>query len=111
MNASATPNINYLLRHNLRSCKRGAPMGDRDIHLDGDAKLYLQRVRFVDGDYAPDGTYWGGGYGTAPLWCAFNAANADHAPAQGTRIYVRAWSRAGARNQIHAQYPNVRFYR
>ena len=64
---------------------RGSPMGARDIQ-ESEQPLYVQRVRMVDGDYAPDGTYWGGGRGTAPLWCGFSADGE-------TRIYVRASNR------------------
>ena len=103
-------NINQILRADPRVSRRGAPMGDSDRYS-GSIKLRLQRVRLVDGDYGPDGTYWGGGYGVAPLWCAFNATDATHAFAQGTRIYVRAWSRAGAKAEILKAYVNVRFYR
>ncbi len=63
-----TPNINALLRARMRPCQYGAPMGARnyDDAPEG-SKKYCQRVRFVDGDYAPDGTYWGGGRGVLPL--------------------------------------------
>lgn len=64
---------------------RGAAMGARDVQ-ESEQPLYVQRVRMVDGDYAPDGTYWGGGRGTAPLWCGFSADGE-------TRIYVRASNR------------------
>lgn len=102
-----TPDINAILRKDKRSMTRGAPMGDSNVY-DGSIYLYLQRVRFVDGDYGPDGTYWGGG---TPLWCAFNADNAEHKAGHGTRIYVRAASRDEAKAQVLKGYVNVRFYR
>jgi hypothetical protein len=92
-------------------------MGDSNMY-DGSIYLHLQRVRLVDGDYGPDGTYWG--QGSKPehrLWCAFNPENAEnsagdeYAPAMGTRIYVRAATRADAKAAVKKDYVNVRFYR
>lgn len=90
-----TPDINAILRADPRSGKYGAPMGCSNWD-DSTGPLYLQRVRFVDGDYGADGTYWGGGRGSEPLWCAFNGDDAEHKAGHGTRIYVRAKSRAEA---------------
>lgn len=105
----ATPNINQILRKDPRHTSRGAPLGDTNFHQ-ATSPLYLQRVHFVDGDYAPDGTYWGNN-GT-PLWCAFNGDDdEEYAAAQGTRIYVRAKTRSEAKTSILADYPNVRFFR
>lgn len=104
----ATPNINQVLRKDPRHTSRGAPLGDTNFHL-ATSPLYLQRVRFVDGDYAPDGTYWGNN-GT-PLWCAFNGDDGEDAAGHGSRIYVRAETRDEAKTSILADYPNVRFFR
>lgn len=92
-------NINKLLRDNPRPCRYGAPMGAVSYH-DDDAPLHLQRVQFVDGDYSPDGTYWGGG--GVPLWCAFN---------EGSRVYVRAWTRAEAIAEVLEFAPDATFKR
>lgn len=104
------PNINQILRQpsNSRDCSRGAPLGDSDVY-DGSTKLHLQRVRLVDGDYGPDGTYWGGG--SIPLWCAFNPTNDKCDAAMGTRIYVRARSRSEAKQTVQQQYGNIKFFR
>lgn len=83
-------------------------MGDTNFHLT-QGPLYLQRVRFEDNDYAPDGTYWGNN-GT-PLWCAFNGDDEEYAAGHGTRIYVRAKTRTEARRAVQQQYPYVRFIR
>lgn len=81
------PDINRLLRARPRYSSYGAPMGARNIFDSDDAsKLYCQRVRFVDGDYGADGTYWGGG---SPLYCVFNAELT-------TRCYYRAPSHMAA---------------
>lgn len=95
-----TPDINRILAANPRSCARGAPLGDRNL-TDAHSPLYLQRVRFTDGCYAPDNTYWGM---PADLWCAFNGEDDDFAPAMGTRIYVRAKNRREAALHILADH-------
>jgi hypothetical protein len=101
--------INKILRANPRSCKYGAPMGSRSI-ADSETSLHLQRVHFVDGDYGPDGTYWGSGGG--PLYCAFNGSDCpEYAPAMGSRIYVRARSRDLALAAVLEEYPDVTFKR
>lgn len=104
----ATPNINQILRKDPRHTSRGAPMGDTNFD-EATSPLYLQRVHFVDGDYAPDGTYWGNN-GT-PLWCAFNGDDGENAAGHGSRIYVRAKTRDEAKTNTLADYPNVRFFR
>lgn len=86
--------INALLRARPRPCRYGAPLGARDVDTEPEpVPLYLQRVRFTDGDYGPDGTYWGGGRGTLPLWCAFT-------PSLSVCIYLRAPSRDSAAEEL-----------
>lgn len=103
-----TPNINTILAKNPRPCSRGAPFGDSSF-FNTTSKLYLQRVEFVDRDYAKDGTYWGGG--GKPLWCAFNGDDSEYAAAMGTRVYVRAWDRDAAKKEVLSQYPEAKFVR
>lgn len=98
-----TININQVLRDNPRSSKYGAPLGARSVLGKPEDPLHVQRVRFVDGDYAPDGTYWGGGRGTEPLWCGFSGTE--------NQVYVRARSRAEALAEILAQHPDAKFLR
>jgi len=105
-----TPNINRILRQDMRSMKRGAPMGDSSWH-DGDAPLYLQRVRFIDGDYGPDGTYWGGGREAKAIWCAFSGECSEHLAAQQSRIYVRAMNRKNAAVEVRLQFPTATFHK
>lgn len=92
-----TPNINKLLRASQVSSKFGAPMGQRNCFDNPDEPLYVQRVRFVDGDYAPDGVYWGGG---EPLYCAFSDSN---------RIYIRAANRTEALEKVLEDWPEAKF--
>ena len=88
-----TPNINRLLRARPRPCRYGAPLGASNYDdAPPDARRYCQRVRFVGGDYGPDGTYWGGGIGADALWAVFTAD-------LETLCYYRAWSRAEALQQ------------
>lgn len=103
-----TPDINKILAQDncRRSCKFGAPLGDRNPREDLTSKLYLQRIKFVDGDYGPDGTYWGG---ASPLWCAFNREDGEFATAMGARIYVRAKSRIEAQREVLSMYPDAVF--
>ncbi len=56
------PNINTILRTESVSSARGAPMGATNYFDPEHPVLKLQRVQMVDGDYSPDGTYWGAGY-------------------------------------------------
>lgn len=54
-------NINRFLRQYPRNCSRGAPMGDSG-YVNPDQPhngLLCQRITLVNGDYGPDGTYWG----------------------------------------------------
>lgn len=98
-----TENINQILAKNSVSCSRGAPMGARNFH-NSQTPLNLQRVRMVDGDYSPDGTYWGSSRGSA-IYCAFNGRDCpEFAPAHGSRIFVRAVNRADAMRKIAEQF-------
>jgi len=101
-----TPDINRILEQPQyqRGSRYGSPMGKRDSIGDAPPKLYLQRVRFVDYDYAADGTYWGGGRHTEPLYCAFT-------PDLGTEVYVRARCRAAAKAKVLECCPEVAFVR
>lgn len=92
-------NINQILAGENRPSEYGAPMGDCDNFDPDHPNIYVQRVVMVDGDYGADGTYWGGGPGTDPLYCGFN----EH-----TRVYVRAKDRKAAVELILDEYPEAR---
>jgi hypothetical protein len=94
-----TPNINQTLRAHPRNSAAGAPMGTRERFDDPAQPMYVQRIDMVDGDYAPDGTYWGGPP-SAPLWCAFSADGANC-------IYVRGATRAVAVAALLADFDAV----
>jgi hypothetical protein len=98
----STPDINKLLRANPRSCQYGAPLGAANRYGDADdaretPRLYCQRIRFVDGDYSADGTYWGGG---SRLWCVFNER-------LSVRIFIRAATRKAALDAFLAEYQHL----
>lgn len=99
-------NINEWLKNHPVSCKYGAPLGDEGEpgYPYNPYKFYLQRIRMVDGDYDPAGTYWGGG--VEPLWGYM--AESDPLLIRG---FVRASSRGSAKEQILETYPNATFYR
>jgi len=100
--------INKWLKEHPVSCKYGAPMGDRGEQGDPEYpyKFFLQRIRMVDWDYDPAGTYWGGGQDVEPLWGYMEQYEGD-----GVRGFVRAWDRADAKLAVIAEYKNARFYR
>lgn len=86
------PNINKLLRARPVSARYGAPMGFRNRRdAPPGTRLYCQRVRPVDGDYSADGTYWGFGRGTAPLYAVFSED-------LETLCFYRAWNFMDARH-------------
>ena len=101
-------NINQYLKEHPRFCTYGAPMGDRDWRGDPDGvyKFHLQRLRFVDGDYALDGTYWGA---PANVYCAWD--DDPEGQDEQVRMFVRADSRSEAKRLVLVDYPNARFYR
>lgn len=103
-----TPDINKLLRQDMRNMSRGAPMGDSD-YIDedwgGEKPLHVQRLRLVDGDYGVDGTYWGASEKAGHVYCAFNTN------AMRVRVYVRAFTRGQAMARLHAKYPGLTFHR
>jgi hypothetical protein len=87
--------------------KRGAAFGRTALHSTDGAefkgKLVLRRVR-LNGDYDDNGTYWGGGPGTLPLyWYADEDGTID--------ACVRAIGREDAKRLIRARYPHAKFYR
>lgn len=100
------PNINQILKDKPVDSQYGAPSGKSDRYNGQMSRgsvqpsaqpLYVQKIRFVDGDYAPDGTYWGG---RSSLYCAFN---------DDSEIYVRAKNRKEAIERVREKYPNATF--
>ena len=99
--------INAKLKADNVSSVRGAPMGRCDWglieHRDRPMMMYLQRVRFIDGDYDLGGAYWGG-YPSEPLFCAW----AEDIEA---RVFVRAKDRTAAKLEVKEYFPNAKFFR
>ncbi len=83
--------------------RRGAAMG-RHTYAGEPAfagRLYVRRVRLDSGGYDPNGTYFGSGPGTLPLyWVASEDCEIDR--------MLRARDRAEAVAQVRALYPAAR---
>lgn len=85
--------INQALRKDNVASKYGAPMGRPNrVSPLGVPKLYVQKVKFHDGDYDAGGAYWGG-VPALPLYCGMTEDGE-------IRIFVRARSRAAAYRSI-----------
>ena len=92
-------NINSILRASPVDAARGAPMGRANAWCSENPAIYVQRVYPVDGDCSADGTYWGMGPGSLPLWAGFNGADSI--------VFYRAPDRDGAIDAILADYPDA----
>lgn len=92
-------NINSNLRSAPVSAPRGAPRGRANVWSAENPAIYVQRVYPVDGDYSADGTYWGMGPGTLPLWSGFNGTHC--------LVFYRAQARDGAIDAILIDYPDA----
>lgn len=88
-----TPDVNLWLRQNPRPGTYGAPLGRSNCDdASHGLRRYCQRIRFVDGDYSADGTYWGGGRNVLPLYAVFSVDMV-------TLCFYRAKDRADALRQ------------
>ena len=108
-------NINKILLTDPVDSKLGAPLGAVDHFADRckTDQLRCQRVYLVDGDYGPDGTYWGASKKAGHIYCAFNDGrdNDPHAPAMGVRLYCRAHTYEQAKQWFKTKYPAITFLR
>ena len=78
----------------------GTQMGRRNIILESDeSKLYLRKLKLVNGCYDKWGAYWGG---PDNLYIAFT---------HETQIFVRADSRHEAKSEVRKIIPLVKFHR
>jgi hypothetical protein len=97
--------INQQLKNAPVDCGRGSPMGRPDWgtieHRYHPMMMYLQRIKFIDGDYDLGGAYWGG-HPSAQLWCGW-AENID------ARAFVRAKNRESAKEAVRLRFPNAKF--
>lgn len=112
-----------------RYCKFGAPMGQSNqLPIDPFApvKLQMEKLKWIDGDYICDGTYFGGGSGDY-IYCAFiqdmqeyvtlksnipseNGVHYRPAETFKVKIFVRANDRNEAKEEVRDLVPNARFY-
>jgi len=82
-------------------CSRGAPMGRRSLEASNlSGPVHLERVTMYDGDYDKGGAYWGGGFGTDPLFCMWNDEGA---------VYLRAKNIDDAKRQLLEENPDLEF--
>lgn len=98
--------VNKWLKDTPVSSKHGAPLGDagdKGPMLDN-YRFSLQKLKMVDGCYDLAGTYWGQG---APLYGYMGYSEEQ---GFGVRGFVRANSRAEAKQQVRDFYPKARFY-
>ena len=87
-----------------RDCKFGAPMGranELPTDTNSPSKLQMEKLKWVDGDYTKDGTYWG--HGDNNIYCAFGGE-------ESVKIFVRAMNRQDAKDKVRGILPNVKFY-
>lgn len=105
--------INTILNRQRVNCSRGAPMGDCGFIHDEQpfTRMRCERLRMVDGDYGPDGTYWGYSPSHGRMYVIFNGENEKFEPAGGLLKYYRAKNRADAIAQFQAEYPGYKFTR
>lgn len=86
---------------------RGAAMGRPTVQREPReyaGRLHLRRVRLDSGGYDKNGTYFGTGAGTMPLyWCANDEGTVD--------FMLRAATRDTAIHNVRLEYPNARIRR
>lgn len=93
----------------------GSQMGRRnELPEDTGAaiKLRIQKLKMVGGDYDQWGAYWGSGLGVTYMYCAWK-----YTPSQvsimlhyDALVFVRARSRAEAKQMVRKLLPNSKFY-
>lgn len=84
----------------------GSRMGRRSSRIQSDlpVRVYLRKLRWVDGDYDEQGAYWGGGRGDHIYWANFDLGESNE------DIFVRAFSREEAKELVREQIPNAKFF-
>ena len=71
-------------------------------HANDPVKVYLRREYLDSGGYDSAGAYWGTG---EPLYRAnFDIGDTNE------DLFLRAWSRDEAKDQVRKQLPNARFF-
>ena len=90
------------------ACKYGSPMGRRnsipdDINTAG--KLYLERLKWVDGDYDKGGAYWG------QNGCNHVYRASGESETEQVEIFVRAITRNEAKELVKEHFPQAKFFR
>ena len=91
------------------SSSRGAQMGRRDtVSVNAQTiqpKFYLQKLRWVSGDYDQAGAYWGNSGGTSIYWGQAEVEGEDLIQ----EIFIRAYSRQDAKEQVLESFLKLGF--
>lgn len=98
----------YCTGQNGEQLCTGSQMGRRSSHPENKSetvKLYLRRLRWVDGDYDEQGAYWGHMPGTHIYW-----ANGE-TETDVVETFVRAYDREEAKAKVLAEIPAGKFFR
>ena len=101
-----------LLGHRIcTGAKMGLPQyypRDPDVAI----KLRMAKMRMVDGDYAPNGAYFGNVPGS-PLYHveSLERVKTDTGDVPAVRLFLRATSRESAKKEVRESLPNATFYR
>lgn len=89
------------------SCQFGAPLGRCNVIPDDiktAGKLYLEKLKWTNGDYTTDGTYWGSNGGDN-IFRAYGESETEQ-----IEIFVRANSRDNAKMEVKAVFPEAKFF-
>lgn len=88
-------------------CKYGAPMGRCDYTPDAEQpiKMWLYKLKWVDGDYDEGSCYWGHSRGEH----IYRACGRGHNGLN--EMFIRTYSRERAKEKVLEVFPHARFYR
>jgi hypothetical protein len=91
------------------SSREGSQMGRRSVPATDKLfphKMYLVKLKWVDGDYDEGGAYWGNNCNGASIYWAYGEDDQIR-----FEYFVRAMTRAQAKWYVKKEYPNAKFYR
>jgi hypothetical protein len=85
--------------------QRGSSMGRKDYITEPllDTTFHLERIPINKGGYDSGGAYWGTG---AHLYIAYAQGSEEE-----QRVFVRAWTRSGAKTKVYQSFRNARFFK
>jgi len=85
--------------------QRGSSMGRSSFITEPmlDAKFHLELVPLNSGGYDSGGAYWGTGM---PLYVSYAMGTEEE-----QRVFIRSWTRSGAKSKVYQYFRNARFYK